>query len=248
MVHSFDREIATEYGMLEAVLLNYFYFWIEKNKANNINFYDGKYWTFNSIKAMKSLFPYATKGSLERCLNHLKKEGLIITGNYNKEGYDRTLWYALTEKAEDLLISKKSQSDAISQKQEMDSPKTGNGFPENEQPIPFNNTFNNTIYINIVEYLNQKANTHYKANTKKTQSLINARLSEGFTEEDFRKVIDKKVTEWKGTEWEQYLKPDTLFTTKFEGYLNQKIIKNKPKEDMINHNYGEDFWEKRRWK
>lgn len=248
MIHSFDKDIATKYGMLEAVLLNYFYFWIEKNKANNINFYDGKYWTFNSLKALTKLFPYSSEKQIRVAINHLKTEDLVITGNYNKEGYDRTLWYALTDKAESLLFTEKSQSDAICPTGKMDLPHRENGFAPQGEPIPFNNTFNNTIYINIVEYLNQKANTHYKANTKKTQSLINARLSEGFTEEDFRKVIDKKVTEWKGTEWEQYLKPDTLFTTKFEGYLNQKIIKNKPKEDMINHNYGEDFWEKRRWK
>ena len=59
---------------------------------------------------------------------------------------------------------------------------------------------------------------------------INARLKEGFTVEDFKTVIDKKVDEWKGTELEQYLRPDTLFGTKFESYLNQNIIKKEHKE------------------
>jgi uncharacterized phage protein (TIGR02220 family) len=85
------------------------------------------------------------------------------------------------------------------------------------------------LYKSIVEYLNQKAGTHYKPSSKSTQTKIHARLNEGFTLDDFKTVIDKKVAEWKGTEMEQYLRPETLFGTKFEGYLNAKIVKSKPK-------------------
>ena len=56
---------------------------------------------------------------------------------------------------------------------------------------------------------------------------MKARLNEGFTEEDIRKVIDKKTEEWLGTEMAQYLRPETLFGTKFEGYLNQPETKRK---------------------
>ena len=73
----------------------------------------------------------------------------------------------------------------------------------------------------IVDYLNEKAGTHYRAGVAKTQALIKARANEGFTEADFRTVIDKKCADWIGTEYEQYLRPQTLFGTKFESYLNQ---------------------------
>jgi len=73
----------------------------------------------------------------------------------------------------------------------------------------------------IVSYLNQKLGTRYKADTEKTRRLIRARIREGATLEDFRKVIDKKVKEWRGTKLEPYLRPETLFGTKFESYLNQ---------------------------
>jgi len=84
-----------------------------------------------------------------------------------------------------------------------------------------------SININIVEeildYLNQKANKSFKATTEKTKSLINARMNEGFTVEDFKTVIDIKCNEWLGSEkMEIYLRPETLFGTKFEGYLNQE--------------------------
>ena len=76
----------------------------------------------------------------------------------------------------------------------------------------------------IVAYLNLKANTNYKASSEKTRSLIKARINEGFTLEDFKTVIDKKVLLWgKDLKMSAYLRPETLFSNKFEGYLNEII-------------------------
>ena len=78
-------------------------------------------------------------------------------------------------------------------------------------------------YQSIIFYLNSKAGTNYRASSKKTQTCIHARFKDGFTLEDFKTVIDKKCAEWIGTEFEKFLRPETLFGTKFEGYLNAKI-------------------------
>lgn len=89
-----------------------------------------------------------------------------------------------------------------------------------------NKTVNKTDKNNIcaiVDYLNEKAGTHYRAASKATARHIEARLNEGFTLQDFFAVIDKKVAEWKGGEMERYLRPETLFGTKFEGYLNARV-------------------------
>lgn len=76
----------------------------------------------------------------------------------------------------------------------------------------------------IVAYLNLKANTNYKASSEKTRSLIKARIKEGFILEDFKTVIDKKVLLWgKDLKMSAYLRPETLFGNKFEGYLNEII-------------------------
>lgn len=87
-------------------------------------------------------------------------------------------------------------------------------------------------YDSIVAYLNDKAGTNYRASTAKTKTAIHARFSEGFTEEDFKTVIDKKCAEWIGTEWEKFLRPETLFGTKFEGYLNANVVKNTQKKSF----------------
>ena len=93
--------------------------------------------------------------------------------------------------------------------------------------VTVTDTVNNTniIISSIISYLNNKLNTNYKSNTKNTVKHIKARLNEGYTEQDFFNVIDKKYDEWYGTEMQQYLVPDTLFGTKFEKYLNQKVHK-----------------------
>ncbi|MCB6992410.1 conserved phage C-terminal domain-containing protein [bacterium 210820-DFI.6.37] len=79
----------------------------------------------------------------------------------------------------------------------------------------------------VVERLNLICGTRYKATSKKTRSLIEARMNEGFSYEDFETVIEKKAAEWSGTEYAKYLRPETLFGTKFEGYLNQKSPESK---------------------
>lgn len=85
---------------------------------------------------------------------------------------------------------------------------------------------NKELYSEIVSYLNKKAGTKYRPSTPKTQALIRARESEGFSLDDFKIVIDKKCAEWIGDErMEQYLRPETLFGTKFEAYLNAKPSK-----------------------
>lgn len=77
----------------------------------------------------------------------------------------------------------------------------------------------------IVDFLNMNAGTAYKASTAKTKALINARLNEGFTIDDFKTVITKKCSELLNSDMEKYLRPETLFGTKFEGYLNQSVCK-----------------------
>jgi uncharacterized phage protein (TIGR02220 family) len=100
-------------------------------------------------------------------------------------------------------------------------------YKAGSQKVQESNTDNNTknnkeIYIAVCDCLNRYAKTNYKASSSATQRLINARVAEGFTVEDFETVIKKKCAEWKGSEMEKYLRPETLFGTKFENYLNAK--------------------------
>lgn len=133
MEHSFDIEIAAEYGIECAILLKHLYFWIKKNEANDENFFDGRYWTYNSVKAFSVLFPYMTERKVRYTLEKMEERGLIVVGNYNKSQYDRTKWYALTDLAYSIL-----------QKENFHLSKTSNGKDANGEPIPDINTYINT--------------------------------------------------------------------------------------------------------
>nr|DAW44964.1 MAG TPA: Transcriptional regulator PadR-like family [Bacteriophage sp.] len=148
MQHSFDVEIAIQYGINQAIILNNLFFWIQKNKANGKHFYDGHYWTYNSKKAFSELLPYMTERQIDYSLTKLVKDGLIIKGNYNKSPYDRTLWYALTDKAKDLFNVPR---DSILQNCEMNQPNSQDVTTEIVRPIPDINTYKNTYNVSKKE-------------------------------------------------------------------------------------------------
>lgn len=92
---------------------------------------------------------------------------------------------------------------------------------ENSDPEPEQKS-QKIPYEKIIDYLNRKTNSHYRPTSKATKRLIKARYNDGFTDADFKTVIDKKCTEWlQDANMAQYLRPETLFGTKFEAYLNQ---------------------------
>jgi len=101
-------------------------------------------------------------------------------------------------------------------------------------------------YKEIVDYLNEKTGKQYRYTTPKTRELIKARWKEGFTLEDFKKVIDNKTLLWKGEKEEIYLRPVTLFGTKFESYLNEDpdiILKMKKKEKQKEEYNIQEFFD-----
>ena len=186
MQHSFDIEIAKEYGVLEAILLNNLQYWIEKNKANDVNYYDGYYWTFNSTRAFNQLFPYASQRQIQNALKKLKEQEIIQTGNYNKSTYDRTLWYAFTKKGE-----------CIMQKCKMEDANLLNGLCKNVEPIPnINtniNTNNKTTSINSGES-GQVVDKCLPDIEQETKTIYD------FIEENFNRVLTpieyQKIEEW----------------------------------------------------
>lgn len=125
MEHSFNIEVAQKYGVHAAILLNNIAFWCKKNAANDVHNHDGYYWTYNSKKAFSELFPYMTARQIDYALKRLIDDGILITGNFNANAYDRTLWYAVTKKGYSIL-----------QNCGMDKTNVCNGSNENVKPIP----------------------------------------------------------------------------------------------------------------
>lgn len=235
MNFSFDGEFAKEHGVNEAIMYQYFSYWIAKNKANDKHFYDGYTWTYNSQKALTELFPFWNRAKIQRIISSLENQGLLIKGNYNQLSYDRTTWYALPKFEQSVV-----------QNQTVNCSDLNNERFRNEQPIPINYQLTKQLtnkdikdiveqssttplpYEEIVQYLNQKTNKNFKHTSKVTQRHIRARLAEGFAVNDFKRVIDNKCNDWlRDQKMKEYLRPETLFGTKFESYLNSKTTTTK---------------------
>lgn len=93
----FDGAVAEMYGVDGAVFISRLQFWIEKNAANDRHYHEGRYWTYNSLRAMEKLFPFWSRRQIERIVKNLKDKGVLLTANYARDSYDRTLFYALDE-------------------------------------------------------------------------------------------------------------------------------------------------------
>jgi hypothetical protein len=127
---TFNIEIARRFGTDSAIFLQNIIYWCNKNKFNGKHFYEGRYWTYNTADAFSSLFPFLTSRQVERIVNNLEKNGLLIVGNFNKNGYDRTKWFSVNETVYKSYVSTNSPNG------EMDFTKRGNGFTQTVETIP----------------------------------------------------------------------------------------------------------------
>jgi len=123
--HLFNIHHAQRYGLHEAIMIKNFQFWIVKNKANKNHNHDGKTWTYNSVRAFEEIFPYLTTWQIRKCLDSLVSQGILVKGNYHKNGYERSSWYAFAN--ESLFLD--SQIDLCS---------TSNGIDEDNKCITDN--------------------------------------------------------------------------------------------------------------
>ena len=104
-----NKTLAREIGLNEALILQQINYWIEINKKSGNNFYDGRYWTYNSIRAWQEKdFDYMSFDTVKRTFAKLEKAGFLLVGNYNKDPRDKTKWYTINTEKLDQWKSAKS--------------------------------------------------------------------------------------------------------------------------------------------
>jgi uncharacterized phage protein (TIGR02220 family) len=177
------------------------------NGIENYYRYNADLPIFNELFDNKGLSNYDSrvyqndKGGLSNCSRGVyqnDKGGFINLSTNNKDIYNKDSYNKDYNKKEIIIIDK--SNDLITKEKD-------------KKEIP---------YAEIIEYLNNKIGTRYLYTSRKTQDLIKARWNEGFRLNDFIVVIDKKVLEWyNDNKMKMYLRPETLFSNKFESYLNQ---------------------------
>lgn len=122
MHHIFDVDIAVKYGLNAAILLQNLQYWVAHNKANGKCYYEGRYWTYNSVKAFAELFPYLSEYQIRAALQRLIDDGVIVTGKFNRTSMDRTTWYSITEQGEAILSRKEETGTSAGQEDAGENP------------------------------------------------------------------------------------------------------------------------------
>lgn len=223
--------LAKEIGLNEAIVLQQMHYWLNMSKHD----YDDKKWIYNSYTKWVLQFPFWSESTVKRAIGSLEKQNLLFIGNYNKAGFDKTKWYSINYGELNKRVTRPSgQND----------PTIGSKWTDDEfnlnRPIPETTTENTTEsiktlsrnstrtpYKEIIDYLNERTGRNYKHTAKANQRVIKARMNEGYTLEDFKTVIDKKYDEWNNdTKMKKFLRPETLFSTNFDRYLNEETESN----------------------
>lgn len=135
--HHFNPALAQIYGVDVAVFLHNIYFWLKHNKAYEKNFYEGRYWTFNSLAAFCEAHPYWSRRQIERIIAACKKNSLLLTGCFNQDRRDRTSWYSLSDKALAYFAERTTEAaGCISPFGEMHNTERGQSFHQTGTPLP----------------------------------------------------------------------------------------------------------------
>lgn len=270
MIHSLDTNVAEDVGVIPALIFNSVGYWVNDHVVRGTNLHDGRHWVYNSVSEWMKFFPYLTKSQIERALQKLRDGGYLETGDYNKDRRVRTLWYTLTDKGVAAYYREIPPSSAgcISHQCEMHSSSVRN----DSISIPLENTLETNycgqtakptdsdshdtmrqknsdrgkyddIVVAVIEYLNKKTGSKRRPMAKENVSLITALLKDGYTLEDFKKVIDTKCADWLGDrEMSKYLRPSTLFAKKhFDDYLNQPASRPAHRQGRVTSGDNTDF-------
>lgn len=194
MLHFFDPEIAVQYGVDEAVFIQNLRFWLHRNEANGENFHENKFWSYNSRRAMAELFPYWTEKQIRRIVDKLKAAGVLETGCFNENKYDRTAWYTLRA---DLMIKKIPPKEQVEDSQGggLDWPKWANERADMGQTLTTDR--NTDKYIGAAAPKNASTpRVPENRDVKKSVLTVSDLVAEGVNQDharDWLKIRGKKV-------------------------------------------------------
>ena len=187
----FDADVAIKYGVNEAIMLQNIIFWIHRNKCNESNNYDGRTWTRNTRKAFIKQFPFWSEQTIRTTLKHLIDNNVILTANYNKTGYDKTLWYGLVDEIKYGISPLVKTNQWSGYNQPMEVLKSTNRSVETNQPIPYTKTdtkYISTIKVEPIEKKEIKVSKYFlKKNDKMLEMVALSQI------EDIKRIIQYNV-------------------------------------------------------
>lgn len=198
MRHAFNTDLAEKYGIEKALIIDYFAYWVVENMRNERNFHDGRYWVFNSASALSEKFHYISRRTMNQKLQELETDGILISGNFNKNKFDRTKWYSFKDEYAWLLDEHRSSAEiAASSGDNLQSiGESSQSIGENCHSIKISNTYTDK---NSKEFQTDSSLSLANAREAKKQevfkipSFINPEIWKDF--EAMRKQVKRPMSE-----------------------------------------------------
>lgn len=192
-------KLANAIGLNEAIVLQQIHYWINKKT----NFKDERYWVYNTLKELNDQFPFWSQKTIQRTISSLKNKELLITGNYNKAGFDKTVWYSIDyfklNQYENLMSTPYGQSDHT---RGTECP-NGRGQNDHTNTLDFTKTSTKNICSKEFEQL---WSMHPKKQGNKATALKNyvkARSGKNaVTYEVVEEALKKAISYWKTSQTE----------------------------------------------
>ncbi|MDS9473204.1 conserved phage C-terminal domain-containing protein [Sporosarcina pasteurii] len=219
--------LVKEVGLNEAILLQQLHY----KSLISKNIRDGYKWVYRTYEEWKNEeFFFWSERTIQRVIHRLEEKGFIVsTDAYNRMKMDKTKWYRInysmlqhqTGQNDLSNVTKSPEGEAQSVMSSDD--KMSLAITKEVKSIKKHTVGQHPDAVAVINYLNEKAGKQYKASSKATERLVNARFREGYELADFKNIIDTKVNMWlNNTHWNKYLRPSTLFNaTNFENYLEE---------------------------
>ncbi|MFS0575080.1 conserved phage C-terminal domain-containing protein [Sporosarcina sp. 179-K 3D1 HS] len=219
--------LAKKVGLNESIILQQLHF------RSLISHYakDGYRWVCKTYEEWQEEFPFWSLDTIRRAIRKLETGGIVIsTSAFNRMKMDKTKWYRIDYakcsspfgQSAPSMPAKPSHGEgqiALSEEGNLHSPITKE-LKNNKKDIVETRP---DVVVEVIDYLNERTGKSFKTNSKSTGRMIGGRLSEGYTLDDFKSVIETKARQWSADpRMRHYLRPSTLFApTNFENYLNE---------------------------
>lgn len=189
-----DRVLAKEIGLNEAIVLQQVHYWIQFNQRTGNNFKDGRYWTFNSMtKWHEETFYFWSFNTLRRTFKSLEEKGILISGNFNKKGYDRTKWYAINYEK----LASMHCNNSLAQNGHIQLPKMGTSIsPKWAYPLAQNGPTNTRDYTETTEETITTTEVVVSKQKQAIKDILSQKYKDGYTE-DFIDRVDKRLSDKK---------------------------------------------------
>ena len=191
---------------------------------------------FNMTISSVSMDLNISRSKAQRLINEFLDKNIIkLIAKGSLRNKDSSIYEYITSDTEDNTVDDTKNISDINDFIDSDDTKIDTNSDKSKKENLNIKLNNKDLYVRIIDYLNKTTGKNFKATTLKTINCIKARLNEGFVEEDFYRVIDIKSSQWIDNDMCKFLRPETLFSNKFEGYLNEGVLVHKDTQDDIDN-------------